>query len=77
MLGIALVGFTYVLEKAGIRFVGLGGTSAGAINATLIAAARSTPDAACSKALLEILRKAPFQEFMGTSPIDNFFRWYT
>lgn len=36
--GIALVGFTYTLEQAGIRFLNLGGTSAGAINAVLLAA---------------------------------------
>ncbi len=29
VLGIALVGFTYVIEKAGIRFLSLAGTSAG------------------------------------------------
>jgi len=29
MLGIALVGYTYVLEQMGIRFVSLAGTSAG------------------------------------------------
>ena len=33
MLGIALVGYTYVLEQVGLRFLGLGGSSAGAINA--------------------------------------------
>lgn len=38
MLGIALVGYTYVLEQAGIRFLGVGGTSAGSINALLLAA---------------------------------------
>ncbi|MEN8202740.1 MAG: patatin-like phospholipase family protein [Bacteroidota bacterium] len=37
MLGIALVGYTYVLEEAGIRFFGLAGTSAGAINTLLLA----------------------------------------
>ncbi|MGH7505457.1 MAG: patatin-like phospholipase family protein, partial [Longimicrobiales bacterium] len=41
MLGIALVGYTYVLEQAGIRFLRLGGTSAGAINALLLAALES------------------------------------
>jgi predicted acylesterase/phospholipase RssA len=30
MLGIAHVGFVRVLEEAGVRFLGLGGTSAGA-----------------------------------------------
>ena len=33
MLGIALVGYTYALEKVGIRFRHVGGTSAGAIPA--------------------------------------------
>lgn len=38
MLGIALAGYTYILEKAGIRFASLAGTSAGAINAMGMAA---------------------------------------
>jgi NTE family protein len=38
VLGIALLGYVYVLEKMGIRFLGLAGTSAGAINALLLAA---------------------------------------
>ena len=36
--GIALIGYIYTLEKAGIRFLNLAGTSAGAINAMLLAA---------------------------------------
>ena len=43
MLGVAHVGFVSVLENAGIRFLGLGGTSAGAINAALMAAVRKSP----------------------------------
>ena len=39
MLGVALVGYVYALEKANIRFLRLGGTSAGSINALLMAAA--------------------------------------
>jgi len=38
MLGIALVGYTYILERAGLRFRSIAGTSAGAINALLLAA---------------------------------------
>ena len=38
MYGIALVGYTYIMEKAGIRFHSHGGTSAGGINASLLAA---------------------------------------
>ena len=39
VLGIALVGYVYVLEKMGIRFLSLAGTSAGSINTMLMAAA--------------------------------------
>ncbi len=38
VLGIALVGYTYVLEQMNIRFINLAGTSAGAINTILISA---------------------------------------
>ena len=37
VLGIALVGYTYMLENAGIRFFNLAGTSAGAINTLMLA----------------------------------------
>lgn len=36
VLGIALVGYTYILEEMGIRFIRLAGTSAGAINTALM-----------------------------------------
>ena len=36
VLGIALVGYTYILEQMGIRFVRLAGTIAGAINTALM-----------------------------------------
>ena len=36
VLGIALVGYTYILEMAGIRFMRMAGTSAGAINTALM-----------------------------------------
>ncbi|MFN4146638.1 MAG: patatin-like phospholipase family protein [Runella sp.] len=37
VLGIALVGYTYILEQMGVRFMKLAGTSAGAINTMLLA----------------------------------------
>lgn len=40
VLGIALLGYTYVLERVGIRFAKLAGTSAGAINSSLLASIR-------------------------------------
>lgn len=54
VLGIALVGYTYALEEAGIRFLGVGGTSAGSINA-LLAAAAGPPAERKSPRLLSIL----------------------
>ncbi|MGH2648097.1 MAG: patatin-like phospholipase family protein, partial [Ginsengibacter sp.] len=36
VLGVALVGYTYILEYMGIRFLRLAGTSAGAINTALM-----------------------------------------
>ena len=44
VLGVALVGYTYVLEKMGIRFFSLAGTSAGSINAMLIASTGNKED---------------------------------
>ena len=38
MLGIGLLGYTYIMERAGIRFRNMAGTSAGAINTLLLAA---------------------------------------
>src|SRR3954447_25572529 len=46
VLGIALVGYTYILEQMNIRFVRLAGTSAGAINTALmtVGGATATPE---------------------------------
>jgi len=38
VLGVALIGYLYTLEEAGIRFGSIGGTSAGSIAAMLLAA---------------------------------------
>ncbi|SHE71094.1 NTE family protein [Microbulbifer donghaiensis] len=62
MLGIALVGYTYILEKAGIRFRKIAGTSAGAINALFLAAA-GTPSEVKSETLLTIMSNADFASF--------------
>lgn len=37
VLGVALVGYTYILEQMGLRFFSLAGTSAGSINAMMLA----------------------------------------
>ncbi len=63
VLGIALTGYTYVLEQAGLRFLGIGGTSAGSINALMIAAL-GPPQEAKSERLLEILAGMPMASFI-------------
>lgn len=64
VLGIALTGYTYALEQANIRFLGFGGTSAGSINALLIAALGNDITAAKSETLVELLATMPMASFM-------------
>lgn len=63
VLGIALTGYTYVLEQAGIRFLGIGGSSAGSINALMIAAL-GPPEEAKSEKLLSALADMPMASFI-------------
>jgi NTE family protein len=63
VLGIALAGYTYVLEQAGLRFLGIAGTSAGAVNALLLAAL-GTPREAKSQKLVELVARMPMAEFL-------------
>ena len=63
VLGIALVGYTYILEQAGIRFYSLAGTSAGSINALLMAAL-GKPGKATSEKVIEIIGNKNFFDFV-------------
>jgi len=54
MLGIALVGYTWALEEMGIRFLGIGGTSAGSINALLLAALADPAEVKSPRLLAEM-----------------------
>lgn len=54
VLGVALVGYTYILEKMGIRFLRLAGTSAGAINTALMTVIGSKEDEKSEKILQNI-----------------------
>jgi len=63
VLGIALVGFTYVLEQAGIRFLQIGGASAGAINALMLAGL-GTPAEAKSEKILQELANVNMYDFV-------------
>src|SRR5918993_1895350 len=53
--GVALLGYTYVLEKMGIRFFSLAGTSAGAINTMLLAATGMKEDEKTEKIIRNLL----------------------
>jgi NTE family protein len=72
VLGVALTGYTYVLEQAGIRFLGVGGTSAGSINALMIAAL-GPPGQSKSERLLDVLSRMPMETFIdGDSDARDF-----
>jgi NTE family protein len=68
VLGIALVGYTYILELAGIRFFHLAGTSAGAIN-TLVLAGIDSIDKEKSKTVLNVLAQQDLFEFVDGDPV--------
>ncbi|MES2893891.1 MAG: patatin-like phospholipase family protein [Bacteroidota bacterium] len=53
--GVALLGYTYILEKMGIRFFSLAGTSAGAINTMLLAATGRKEDEKAEKIIRNLL----------------------
>lgn len=63
VLGIALIGYVYVLEKMGIRFLSLAGTSAGSINTMLMAAA-GTCDEEKSEWILDCLCNKNLYDFV-------------
>jgi NTE family protein len=72
VLGVALVGYTYVLEEMGIRFLRVGGTSAGSINAVLVAGL-GTPAQRKSEKIIEELANVKFWDFVdGDSDARDF-----
>jgi NTE family protein len=68
VLGIALVGYTYILETAGIRFFNLAGTSAGAIN-TLVLAGIDSIEKSKSQQVLDVLARQDLFEFVDGDPV--------
>lgn len=54
VLGVALVGYTYILEEMGIRFLRLAGTSAGAVNTALMTVMGKKEEAKSMKILKSI-----------------------
>jgi len=70
VLGIALVGYCYGLEHAGIRFLGVGGTSAGAINALLLSSAGTPADAKADQ-MIHIIANMPLPSFLDGNATAN------
>ncbi len=71
VLGIALVGYTYVLENAGIRFFSLAGTSAGAINTMMIAGLGKINETKSEKILSILSQKNLFDLVDGDKSIKK------
>lgn len=70
-LGIALLGYIHALESVGLRFIGIGGTSAGAISAIALAAA-ARPAESRLDALMDLLANMPMRSFVdGKSDNDS------
>ncbi len=71
-LGVSLLGYVYVLEQMGIRFLQLAGTSAGAIN-TMLMAASGTIDDSKSEWILNRLNNKDLYDFVdGDSDAKDF-----
>jgi NTE family protein len=71
VLGVALVGYTHILEQAGIRFLRLAGTSAGAINTALMTVIDRKEDTKSEK-ILKIICDLKFFSFVDGHPVA---RW--
>lgn len=77
MLGIALIGYVYALESVGIRFLRIGGTSAGSINAMLMAAAGPKYEKSTDW-ILGLLANTNFYDFVdGDSDAKDFINTIT
>ncbi len=66
VLGVALIGYTYVLEQMGIRFFSLAGTSAGSINAMLLAGLGDVSKPKSEKVIAVLVNKNLYDFVDGT-----------
>ena len=75
VLGIALVGYTYVLEKMGIRFFSMAGTSAGSINAVLLACSGNKEEEKSTTITDRLVKLDMFSFVDGKTGSSRFNRW--
>jgi NTE family protein len=71
VLGIALLGYTYIMEQAGIRFFSLAGSSAGAINSMMMAGMGKVGEAVSLKTLEMLSSKNLFEIVDGDRRLWN------
>lgn len=71
VLGVALVGYTYILEQMGIRFLRLAGTSAGAINTAMMTVIDRKEDVKSEK-ILKVICDLDFFKLVDGHPVA---RW--
>jgi len=72
VLGVALVGYTYVLEQMGLRFFSLAGTSAGSINAMMLAGQGSVSKEKSPKIIEALVQKNLFDFVDGNNDSKDF-----
>ena len=70
VLGIALLGYIYILEQAGLRFMCLGGASAGSITALALASI-DEPQREKSTKLIDIVANMPMASFVDGKDADD------
>ncbi len=72
VLGVALIGYNYVLEQMGLRFFSLAGTSAGSINSLLLAGMGDVSQPKAEK-LVQVLASKKLMEFVdGDDDVQDF-----
>lgn len=74
-LGIALLGYIYALESAGIRFLSIGGTSAGSITALLLAAVNKDKSEQRTEALFKMLSELNLSTVLDSKLPTTWFIW--
>ncbi|MFW5835761.1 MAG: patatin-like phospholipase family protein, partial [bacterium] len=72
VLGVALIGYTYVMEQMGLRFFSLAGTSAGSINSILLAAFGEASKSKSEKLIHELANKDLFEFVDGDNDAVDF-----
>lgn len=74
VLGVALIGYTYVLEQMGLRFFSLAGTSAGSINAMLLAGLGDVSKPKSEKVIEVMINKNLYDFVDGDSDSKDFIK---